>query len=112
MEPSEAAPQPILLIVDDQTTNIQVMSEILGDVYTVLFATNGDKALDLASSRQVDLIFLDVMMPDLDGYEVCRRLKGDERTKEIPVIFVTAKAEDHDEARGLPSVASTTSPNR
>ncbi len=101
MDPSEAGPQPTLLIVDDQPSNIQVMSDILAGDHTVLFAKSGKKALELVSSRQVDLIILDVMMPDLDGYQVCRRLKDNEKTMEIPVIFVTAKVDDHDEARGF-----------
>jgi signal transduction histidine kinase len=101
MSPSEGAPLPTLLIVDDQAANIQVMSSILAGAYTVLFAKSGKKALEIVSSRQVDLIILDVMMPSLDGYEVCRLLKDNEETLEIPVIFVTAKVDDHDEARGF-----------
>ena len=77
------------------------MSDLLAGSYTVLFAKSGNKALEIASSRDIDLILLDVMMPEMDGYEVCRRLKDDERTAEIPVIFVTARAEDHDETRGF-----------
>jgi len=84
MNPAEAAPRPTQLIVDDQASNIQITSEILVGAYTVLSAKDGDKALDLASSRQIGLACLDVMMPDLDGYEVCWRLKEDEQTREIP----------------------------
>jgi diguanylate cyclase (GGDEF)-like protein len=90
-----------LLIVDDQPANIRVMAEALGDQYDLFFATSGSKALEIASSAGVELVLLDVVMPDLDGFEVCRRLKSDERTSRIPVIFVTAREETSDEARGF-----------
>jgi len=101
MSRSDLDTRPTLLIVDDEPTNIQVVANLLSGSYVVLFARSGKEALGIASSKKIDLILLDVVMPDMDGYEVCRRLKDDLRTAEIPVIFVTARAEDHDETRGF-----------
>lgn len=93
--------RPRVLIVDDQAANVRVMGEALGSAYDVLFATSGAKALEIAAASPLDLILLDVVMPELDGFEVCRRLKGDPRTSDIPVIFVTAREEASEEARGF-----------
>jgi CheY-like chemotaxis protein len=94
--------KPILLAVDDTPANLDLLNGILRDDYKVKIATNGAKALELAAKDpQPDIILLDVMMPDMDGYEVCRRLKMDPSTESIPVIFVTAKAEVQDEQQGL-----------
>jgi diguanylate cyclase (GGDEF)-like protein len=90
-----------LLIVDDQPANVRVMAEALRDQYELYFATSGAKALEIAAASGIELVLLDVVMPDLDGFEVCRRLKSDERTNKIPVIFVTAREEISDEARGF-----------
>ncbi len=91
-----------ILVVDDTPANIHVLAETLRADYTVVAATNGQKALQLAVKEPLpDIILLDVMMPGLDGYDVCARLKGDEATKDIPVIFVTALSEAGDEAKGL-----------
>ena len=90
-----------LLIVDDQPANIRVMAEALRDRYELYFATSGAKALEIAQSGDIELVLLDIVMPDLDGYEVCRRLRGDEGTRRIPVIFVSAREEAADEARGF-----------
>jgi diguanylate cyclase (GGDEF)-like protein len=90
-----------VLIVDDQPANIRVMAEALRDRHELFFATSGAKALEIAAAGAVDLILLDVVMPDLDGFEVCARLKSDERTRRIPVIFVTAREEVSDEERGF-----------
>ena len=90
-----------ILIVDDVPTNITVLTEILMSDYKMLCATNGKDALKLAASSVPDLILLDIMMPDMDGYEVCRQLKSDDRTQNIPVIFLTAKKEEEDEVKGL-----------
>ena len=80
-----------ILVVDDTPENIDVLSGILNQEYRVKVALNGERALKIAASDSPpDLILLDVMMPGMDGYEVCRRLKGDEATHDIPVIFVTA----------------------
>ena len=91
--------RPTVLIVDDVPTNIQVLGEALIEECEILVATNGEDALEVAGDpERPDLILLDVLMPGLDGYEVCEQLKADPWTATIPVIFVTAKSE---EARGL-----------
>jgi class 3 adenylate cyclase len=91
-----------VLIVDDTPTNIAVISGVLKDLYRSKVATNGEKALVLAAaSEKPDLILLDVMMPGMDGYEVCRRLKANPVTRDIPVIFLTAKTDIVDEENGF-----------
>ena len=90
-----------ILIVDDIRANITILVNILRYDYEISVSTEGEKALGLASGGHPDLILLDVMMPGMDGYEVCARLKADEKTREIPVIFVTAKDDDQDEAKGF-----------
>ena len=93
---------PKILIVDDVPTNIKVLIQALRNPeYDILAATNGPDALAIAVSAQPDLILLDIMMPKMDGYEVCTELKKNKKTEQIPVIFVTVKDEDEDEARGL-----------
>ncbi len=91
-----------VLIVDDAPENIRVLAQVLKPLYTVRFATSGKEALDLATSGDpLDLVLLDIMMPEMDGYEVCRRIKASEKTRHIPVIFITAMNEEEDETRGL-----------
>ena len=91
-----------ILIVDDQPVNIQVAYKLLREDYHIQVATSGMKVLELArSATPPSLILLDIQMPDMDGYEVCRRLQADERTRDIPVIFLTAKDTDADEEKGL-----------
>ena len=91
-----------VLIVDDSPVNLQVLSKLLQGEWNVKEATNGKTALEIASSEDPpDLILLDVMMPEIDGYTVCRILKASPETKDIPVIFVTAMNLMEDEARGL-----------
>ena len=91
-----------ILIVDDTPENIKVLAHSLANEYRLIFATTGPEALELATtSLQPNLILLDIMMPGMDGYEVCRRLKADKRGQAIPIIFVTALGEDLDETRGL-----------
>jgi len=91
-----------ILVVDDSPGNITVLSGLLRKDYKVKAATNGRDAIAIARSEpHPDLILLDVMMPDIDGYEVCRILKSDPATKNIPVIFVTAMSEIQDEQKGL-----------
>lgn len=94
--------KPIILIVDDTPENIAILNLFLGERYRLKAAITGEKALDLARSNEApDLILLDIMMPGMDGYEVCRLLKCDPKTIDIPVIFLTAKSEVQDEQRGL-----------
>ncbi len=95
-------PKQTLLVVDDTPVNIDVLDGILGKDYKIKVALNGEKALKIAGSENPpDLILLDIMMPGMDGYEVCRRLKENDATKKIPVIFVTAKDEVEDETKGF-----------
>lgn len=94
-------PQTIL-IVEDSTENITILGELLRMDYKIRVATNGMKALLIADSdNPPDLILLDVMMPEMDGYEVCKRLKENPRTHNIPVIFITAKSGDEDQVIGF-----------
>ena len=94
--------QKLILIVDDTPLNIGVISGALKDSYKTKVATNGEKALALASAEEKpDLILLDIMMPGMDGYEVCSRLKNDPATREIPVIFLTGQTGAEDETRGF-----------
>lgn len=91
-----------ILIVDDTPANVSLLNHILKDSYRTKIATNGEKALALANSElPPDLILLDIMMPGMDGYEVCERLKADEATADIPIVFLTAKVAVEDETRGL-----------
>ena len=90
-----------ILIVDDTPINIRMLSELLVDEHEILFATSGEDGLKRALQERPDLILLDIMMPGMDGYEVCRRLKDDPATRDIPVIFVTALSQEADEAKGL-----------
>lgn len=90
-----------ILVVDDTPENIDVLDGILKDEYRIKIATNGRMALKIAEKTLPDLILLDVMMPEMDGYEVCERLKENPLTRRIPVIFVTAKDQENDEKRGF-----------
>ncbi len=90
-----------ILAVDDTVENLDIIKGILVPEYTVLAATNGDLALKIAEKKKPDLILLDVMMPGMDGYEVCRRLKSNRELESIPGIFVTAKTAEQDEYAGF-----------
>lgn len=90
-----------ILIIDDAPENIKVLAETLRSDYNVSVATNGLDALSITESFLPDLILLDIMMPGMDGYEVCKRLKSDCRTQNIPVIFITVRSEEEKEARGF-----------
>jgi len=92
---------PPILIVDDELINLVVMEGILSKKYPLVFAQNGVEALAMAQKHLPSLILLDIQMPDIDGYTVCRHLKADSRTKAIPVIFVSGMGEDGDEAAGF-----------
>ena len=90
-----------VLLVDDTKANIDILVEALKDAFRLGVAMNGLRALEYARANDVDLILLDVMMPDLDGFEVCRRLKEDPHTCEIPVIFITAMDRPEDKTKGF-----------
>src|SRR5499425_3268383 len=94
--------QKLILVVDDTPLNISLITGALKDTYRTKVATNGPKALAIAAAgEKPDLILLDVTMPEMDGYEVCRRLKADPETAAIPVVFLTARTEAEDEAKGF-----------
>jgi phosphoserine phosphatase RsbU/P len=94
--------QKTVLVVDDAPANIQIVNSILKDIYKIRIATNGSKALELVKVTPLpDLILLDVVMPEMDGYEVCTRLKLDPETRDIPVIFLTGQTEVEDETKGF-----------
>jgi len=102
MSDPAAVPQAKLLIVDDKTANLDLLRDMLAPLgHQIFFATSGAKALSIAPSVLPDLVLLDVMMPEMDGFETCRRFKQDQMLSEIPVIFVTAKTDVEDLARGF-----------
>lgn len=86
--------KPTLLLVDDSVTNIDILIELLGQYYDLLVALDGQGALDILRSDKVDLVLLDIVMPEMDGYELCLKLKEDPETESIPVIFLTAKSDE------------------
>ena len=93
--------RPRLLLVDDEPTNLQVLRHVLQADYRLLFATDGARALQVAREQRPDLVLLDIMMPHMDGYAVCRALKADAATASIPVIFITALTDSQDETAGF-----------
>ena len=102
-----------VLLVDDTPANIQLVNSILKDIYKIRIATSGVKALELAKITPLpDLILLDVMMPDKNGYEVCTQLKLGQETRDIPVIFLTGQTHVDEETRGFDVGAWTTFTNR
>lgn len=100
MDP-QPAPRQKILLVDDTPANLVILGEELQHDYEVFVATNGFQALKIVDSNPPDLILLDIMMPMMDGYEVCRRLKDTPETSDIPIIFITAMDGEEDQARGL-----------
>ena len=90
-----------ILVVDDDPLNIEILGGILENSYDVLFATNGEDALESVSRNAPDLVLLDVMMPGMNGYEVCKEIKKNGPSANIPVIFVTSLESIEDEAYGL-----------
>ena len=90
-----------ILIVDDEKANIEILSSILSPEYTVYMTKSGFGAIELASKHSPDLILLDILMPDMDGYEVLSALKASEETQDIPIIFITGLDSVQDEERGL-----------
>ncbi len=94
-------PRPTLLVIDDIPSNLALMYQLLKDDYKVKGANSGEKGISIAMSDKPDLILLDIMMPEMDGFEVCKHLKDNPETCDIPIIFLTAKAESLDEQKGL-----------
>jgi len=102
MQESQAARKRLILIVDDLPENLQVLAgHLMEQGYEILAATNGPRALALVGNRKPDLILLDIMMPEMDGYAVCRELKADPDSADIPVIFITARTETGDILRAF-----------
>ena len=93
--------QPMVLIVDDAHLNVRILAQSLESLYRIKVANNGEEALKIALREQPDLILLDIMMPKMDGFEVCRKLKENTSTRKIPVIFVTTLNAEADEEQGL-----------
>lgn len=83
-----------ILIVDDKKANIKILVELLGDNYDLLVSKDGQSAIEMVHEDKPDLILLDILMPDMDGFEVCKELKKNSRTKNIPIIFLTAKTDE------------------
>ncbi len=101
-DPLDFSTKPVVLIVDDTPENLTILNGLLKDGHRTKVANSGERALKLAVAEpKPDLVLLDIMMPGMDGYEVCRRLKADAATREIPVIFLTAKTQVEDESRGF-----------
>jgi putative two-component system response regulator len=97
----ESVERPVVLIVDDTSLNLILLTRILEKDYTIRVARSGQEALDSAFANPPDLVLLDIMMPKMDGFEVCTCLKDDPSTTHVPVIFITAKSEVEDEERGF-----------
>ena len=94
--------QPRVLIVDDEVFNIKVLNEYLSDDYKIIVAKTGKQALEIIQGpTPPDLVLLDIIMPEMDGYEVCRQIKNDKKSSTIPVIFVTAISEAMDQAKAF-----------
>jgi putative two-component system response regulator len=98
--------RPTVMVVDDADEMLMIMESILAKEYSLKLFNNPKEALDYASSNPPDLILLDVMMPEIDGFETCRRLKANARLRDIPVIFLTSKDEDEYEEMGFSVGAS------
>jgi len=94
--------ESVILVVDDKPSNLDVLFNVFEKTeYDVLFASDGNTCLQIVEDEQPNLILLDVMMPDIDGFETCRRLKANEKTQGIPVIFMTALADTADKVKGV-----------
>jgi CheY-like chemotaxis protein len=98
---TDSSHKKTLLIVDDIAININLLEGVLAPEYHIRTATSGLAALEIANTQPIDLILLDVMMPEMGGHEACQRLKGNPATRDIPIIFVTAMTADNDELKGL-----------
>ena len=98
---SHDSQRPTVLVIDDTPANLSLLNGLLKESYRVKIANSGQRGLDLCHAQPPDLILLDIMMPGMDGFEVCRRLKADQNLRRIPVIFLTAKIEPSDEEQGF-----------
>ena len=98
---SQESQRPTVLVVDDTEANVDILVEALGDTYSVSVAMDGPSALEAVAESAPDLILLDIMMPEMDGYEVCQRLKADVQVSQIPVIFLTAMTDVANKTRGF-----------
>lgn len=92
---------PTILLVDDEILNIQILASALSDEHRILMAPSGMKAIEIAKAQLPDIIVLDINMPDISGYEVCKRLKADDATRSIPIVFATGRESEEDELYGL-----------
>ncbi len=97
----EDIPTQVILIIDDAIADIKILGSTLQSNYKILFALNAQEGITSAIANQPDLILLDIIMPGMDGYEACRQLQTDERTRHIPIIFITAKTAEEDEIKGF-----------
>jgi putative two-component system response regulator len=102
----ESAVRPTILVVDDAPENLMIMQSLLAKDYSLKLFSESRLALDYAFANPPDLILLDIMMPNIDGFETCRRLKGNPKLVDIPVIFITSKNEDEYEEYGFSIGAS------
>lgn len=93
--------RPVILVIDDEPANIEIVTAVLEDEYEICFALSGEQAVQVARESRPDLILLDVVMPGMDGYQLCRIFKADPLLSDIPVIFATALGDDEAELRGL-----------
>jgi putative two-component system response regulator len=100
-DPHATSTQSTVLVVDDTPANLTLLAQVLKPYYRVQLAVSGAKALEICRRQPPDLIVLDVMMPALDGHEVCRQLKADPATRRVPVIFLTALTRTEDESAGF-----------
>ena len=101
MSHSETNPKKTVLVVDDESINLHALKQILQTQYRLIFAMDGQKAIALSHEQKPDIILLDIMLPDISGFEVCEKLKTNPLTSKIPIIFVSAMSETADEAHGL-----------
>ncbi len=83
-----------ILIVDDTETNIDILLDLLGETYEIVVATDGMTALEIIKKEEIDLVLLDIMMPEMDGYEVCQKIREEHLTRDLPIIFITARSDE------------------
>ena len=102
----ESAVRPTIMVVDDAPENLMIMEAILAKYFSLKLFSESKEALDYAFENPPDLILLDIMMPKIDGFEICRRLKANPKLSDVPVIFITSKTDIEDEERGFSVGAS------